>query len=64
MLIPTYRFFVVPVAAAFVLLALAATRQGPSQAGQAVAVAKPAQQTQACHVSANGPNRVCAIPAG
>ena len=54
MLIPTYRFFVVPVAAAFVLLAVAATRQGPSQAGQ----------TQACHLSANGPNRVCAIPAG
>ncbi len=64
MLIPTYRFFVVPVAAACVLLALAATQKGPSQAGQAVAIAKPAQQTQACHVSANGPNKVCAIPAG
>lgn len=64
MLIPTFRFFVVPMAAAIVLLALAVTGQNASQAGVAVAVATPGNTlVHACNISANAPDRLCVIPA-
>lgn len=64
-LLPSPRFFVVPLAAACVLVALALTRHDPLPAGHAALAAAPAApQMQACDLRANGPHRVCALPAG
>ncbi len=61
MLIPNFRFFVVPFATACVLIALAMTQQSRSPTDSAVLVV-PATQMQVCGTDSQ--NRTCTLPAG
>ena len=59
------RFFVVPFAAACVLVALALTQPDNSPSEQAaLAVAPAARQLPACDLGGNGPERFCTPSAG
>jgi hypothetical protein len=61
MLIPTPRFFVVPLAAACLLIALAMTRPPSPHSDNTAAMVAPAMPMQVCGTASQ--DRACALPA-
>ncbi|MGB3271517.1 MAG: hypothetical protein WBA66_01295 [Xanthobacteraceae bacterium] len=62
MLIPSPRFFVVPLATACVLIALAMTQRPAPQADSAAVLVVPAAKMQVCGTTSQ--DRACTLPAG